>query len=75
MVLARVTHKRRRTGTPLTGRVPPTPWDPTLAEAISAAGVIAYEEDVRAGLLDAIGYQVARPSLTSFLGSRTRPPG
>jgi hypothetical protein len=46
----------RSDGTHLTGRVPPTPWDPTLAEAMSAGGVIAYEEDVRAGLLDAMGY-------------------
>ena len=46
----------RPDGTPLTGRVPPTPWDPTLGEAMSAAGVVAYEEDVRARLLDAMGY-------------------
>ena len=43
-------------GGPLHERVPPTPWDPTLAEAMSAAGVVAYEEDVRADLLDAMGY-------------------
>lgn len=43
-------------GTPLPAAAPPTPWDPGLAEAMSATGVVAYEEDIRAGLLDAMGY-------------------
>ena len=38
------------------GAAPQTPWVPGLAEAMSATGVVAYEEDVRAGLLDAMGY-------------------
>jgi uncharacterized protein (TIGR02679 family) len=46
----------RPDGTPLVGRIPPTPWDPTLAGTMSEVGVIAYEEDVRGGLLDAMGY-------------------
>ncbi len=36
---------------PLTGRRAASPWDPALAEAMSAAGVAVYEEQVLDGLL------------------------
>ncbi|MEX1005696.1 MAG: TIGR02679 family protein [Acidimicrobiia bacterium] len=39
---------------PLAGAVPPTPWDPTLATTMARIGVAAYEEHLRAVLLEAM---------------------
>lgn len=36
------------------GALPPTPWDPSLGPAMSATGAPVYEEQLRAGLLDAM---------------------
>lgn len=43
---------RRDASVPTVGPVPPTPWDPSLSEAMEQAGVVVYEESLRAGLLD-----------------------
>ncbi len=42
-----------RPGAASFGAVPPTPWDPRLAEVMAACRVAVYEEDVRRGLLEA----------------------
>ena len=39
---------------PFRSAVPPTPWDPALGDAIAAAGVAVFEEELRASLLDAM---------------------
>lgn len=38
--------------------VPATPWDPQLQHAMSAAGVVVFEEELRTTLLDAIALAV-----------------
>jgi hypothetical protein len=45
---------RPRDRVSLTGLLPPTPWDPDLRDAMTRWGVAVYEEEVRAGLLDAM---------------------
>lgn len=45
----------RRRGRPaITGPVPQTPWDRRLHEALTEVGVVVYEEDVRAELLESM---------------------
>lgn len=56
---------RRATARPrdrvaLSGEVPATPWDPALAEAMSAAGQAVYEEELVEDLLAGLQAQVAR---------------
>lgn len=46
-------------GMPLSGRPQPSPWDPTLSEAMSRAGTAIYEEQVIDTLLDDL--DLARP--------------
>jgi len=40
---------------PLEGRPSPTPWDPALTEAMTAAGLVVEEEAVLAELLTDLG--------------------
>jgi uncharacterized protein (TIGR02679 family) len=40
---------------PLEGRPSPTPWDPALTEAMTAAGLVVEEEAVLAALLTDLG--------------------
>ncbi|MGI8984895.1 MAG: TIGR02679 family protein, partial [Acidimicrobiales bacterium] len=51
----------RRERVALVGRLPPAPWDPALVEAMAAAGVAVYEEEVRAGLLSAMAAHLGAP--------------
>ncbi|HEX2041656.1 MAG TPA: TIGR02679 family protein [Acidimicrobiales bacterium] len=50
--LAAVAARRERV--PVTGRLPPSPWDPGLHEAIAHHGVAVHEEEIRGELLSAI---------------------
>jgi uncharacterized protein (TIGR02679 family) len=45
---------RRRDRPRITASVPETPWDPRLQEALMEVGVVVYEEDVRAELLESM---------------------
>jgi hypothetical protein len=38
----------------LRGTVPTSEWDPELAEAVRSAGVAVHEEELRAGLFEAM---------------------
>jgi len=49
---AAVSVSRRRVA--YRGAIPPTQWDPELAEAVRATGVVVHEEELRADLLDAM---------------------
>ena len=46
--------RRGPDGMPLRGTVPPTLWDPALGDVVRSAGVVVYEEELRAQLLDEI---------------------
>jgi uncharacterized protein (TIGR02679 family) len=41
----------RRSAQPVHAPVPPTPWDPALADAMRAQGAVVYEEQLRSVLL------------------------
>ena len=43
----------------LRGTVPPSEWDPELAEAVRSAGVVVHEEELRIGLLEAMRLNVS----------------
>ncbi len=50
----------------LTGKPVPTPWDPALAPAMSARGLVVYQESVLADLIaELLGWAYSRrPSPT-----------
>ena len=49
---AAVSVSRRRVA--YRGAIPPTQWDPELAEAVRATGVVVHEEELRTELLQAM---------------------
>jgi hypothetical protein len=50
-----------RSRIPLRGRVPETPWDPQLHDAMEVSGIAIHEEEIRAELLaGAIGHPGVR---------------
>ena len=65
---------RRRDRRPLTGSVPQTPWDPRLEEVLREEGVVVYEEDVRADLLQAMRRGRRRPDAARGAASTTSAP-
>jgi uncharacterized protein (TIGR02679 family) len=57
---AAVAAPRRRA--PLGRRLPPSPWDPTLAEVMAEHGVAVHEEELRGSLLDAMAALTPGPA-------------
>lgn len=51
----------RRDRVPISGRLPPSPWNPALREAMAEHGVAVHEEEIRADVLSAMGGYFGAP--------------